>query len=77
MLGDRGWATHITFTVLVPLRWVTRPIAPLFVLVLVAGGSRRWWILPCLALLPALVDLRIGAEMHAQAMGVLRLLTGG
>jgi hypothetical protein len=54
-----------------------RPIAPLFVLVLVGSGSRRWWILPCVALLPALVDLRICAEMQTQAMGVLRALTGG
>jgi hypothetical protein len=55
----------------------TRPIAPLFVLVLAASGSRRWWILPSVALLPALVDLRICAEMQTQALGVLRVLTGG
>ena len=55
----------------------TRPIAPLFVLVLVAGGGRRRWVLPCIALLPALVDLRVCAEIETQAMGVLRFLTGG
>jgi len=54
----------------------TRPLAPLFVLVLVAGGARRWWILPSVALLAALVDLRVCAEMQTQAMGVMRVLTG-
>jgi hypothetical protein len=55
----------------------TRAIVPLFVLPLVAAASGpRRWILSCVALLAALVDLRVCAEMQPQAMGVLRLFTG-
>jgi hypothetical protein len=54
----------------------TRPIVPVFVLPLVAAGSiREQWVLPAVAVLPALVELRILGEMQTQAMGVLRLLT--
>jgi hypothetical protein len=55
-----------------------RPIAPLFVLLLAgAGGLARKRLLFAVALLLGLLDLRIGAEMQPQLMGVLRLVTGG
>jgi hypothetical protein len=53
----------------------TRPIVPVFLLPLVAAGSiQKRWVLPAVAVLPALVDLRILGEMQTQAMGVLRFL---
>jgi hypothetical protein len=56
----------------------TRPIAPVFLLPLVAAGSiRQRWVLPAVAVLPALVDLRILGEMETLAVGVLRFLTLG
>ncbi len=55
----------------------SRPIAPLFILLLVAAGNARKPVLAGVALLLCLVDLRICAEMQTQLMGVLRFVTGG
>jgi hypothetical protein len=55
-----------------------RPIAPLFVLLIVAvSNSKSKFLLPAAALLCVFVDLRIFAEMEKQAMGVLQLFAGG
>jgi hypothetical protein len=63
--------------------WITpygyaRPIAPLFVLVLAASaGSLHRRLVPGVAVLLGLLDLRILAEIESQAMGVMRMLAGG
>jgi hypothetical protein len=55
-----------------------RPIAPLFVLLLVAACERPGWrALIAAALLLVLVDVRVCAEMEKQIMGVLRFAFGG
>jgi hypothetical protein len=51
----------------------SRPLAPLFVLLLACAGRARG-ALACAVLVAALVDLRVAAEMQAQLRGVFRWL---
>lgn len=56
----------------------SRPIAPLFVLLLAGvAGSKQKRLLLVVALLLGLLDLRICAEMQKQMIGVLHLLVSG
>lgn len=70
MATDRGfWETPYGYA---------RPISPLFVLLLAAAsGLERKRLVLVAAVLLALLDLRILAEIQTQAAGALRLIAGG